>query len=85
MTETDVMTSNSEMYLWEQLCGCAKAAGLVWKHNGLLYSYISCRVAETKNVNEAALEAGNSPEIIFQHYRELVTSEAAKQWCGIRP
>jgi hypothetical protein len=27
-----------------------------------------------------ALEAGNSPEVIFGHYRELVTQEAAKAW-----
>jgi hypothetical protein len=29
-----------------------------------------------------ALEAGNSPEVIFGHYRELVTPEAAKNLVG---
>ena len=31
--------------------------------------FISYRVADVKNVAEVALEAGNSPDIIFQHYR----------------
>ena len=32
-----------------------------------------------------ALEAGNSPSIIFKHYRELATEDAADQWFGILP
>ncbi len=34
---------------------------------------------------EVALEAGNSPDMIFQHYRELATGEAAKEWFGVTP
>ena len=34
---------------------------------------------------QVALEAGNSPDIIFKHYRELVTEEAAADWFSIRP
>jgi hypothetical protein len=30
-----------------------------------------------------ALEAGNSPQVIFQHYRELVTPEDAAQWFAV--
>jgi hypothetical protein len=32
-----------------------------------------------------ALEAGNSPEVIFSHYRELVTPEAATAWFSVKP
>ena len=32
-----------------------------------------------------ALEAGNSPQIIFQHYRELVRPKDAKSWFSIEP
>jgi len=42
-------------------------------------------VADLKNVAEVALEAGNSPQMIFQHYRELVRPEAAKEWFSIMP
>jgi hypothetical protein len=33
----------------------------------------------------AALDAGNSPTIIFKHYRELATEEQANEWFGIFP
>jgi hypothetical protein len=38
-----------------------------------------------KNANEVALEAGNSPTVIFKHYRELATEEQADAWFAIRP
>ena len=38
-----------------------------------------------KSAAEVALEAGNSPKMIFQHYRELVTEKSAKAWFGITP
>ena len=56
-----------------------------WKHNALRHSFISYRVAEVKNVAEVALEAGNSPQMIFKHYRELVRPDAAKAWFAIVP
>ena len=57
----------------------------VWKHNALRHSFISYRVAHTQNVAQVALEAGNSPQIIFQHYRELVRPAQAQAWFGIMP
>jgi hypothetical protein len=32
-----------------------------------------------------ALEAGNSPQMIFGHYRELVRAMDAEKWFGITP
>jgi integrase len=57
----------------------------LWKHNALRHSFISYRVAETQNVAQVALEAGNSPQMIFQHYRELVRPKEAKAWFAIGP
>jgi t-SNARE complex subunit (syntaxin) len=48
-------------------------------------SCISCRVAQTQNVGQTALEAGNSPKIIFSNYRELVKPADALKWFGIEP
>jgi len=62
-----------------------KAKKLKWKKNALRHSFISYRVAETQDVAKVALEAGNSPQIIFQHYRELVQPKEAKAWFGIKP
>jgi hypothetical protein len=56
-----------------------------WKHNALRHSFISYRVAKIKNVNEVSMEAGNSPQMIFQHYRELVTPQDARAWFAITP
>jgi hypothetical protein len=32
---------------------------------------------------QVALEAGNSPQMIFRHYRELVRPADAEKWFGI--
>jgi integrase len=63
----------------------SKAAGVAWKANVLRHSFISYRLAQTKDMAAVALEAGNSPTMIFRHYRELVTEEEAAQWFGILP
>jgi len=62
-----------------------KAAGVPWKHNALRHSFISYRLAEIQNAAQVALEAGNSPTLVFRHYRELVKPEAAKAWFAIAP
>ncbi len=54
-----------------------------WQHNGLRHSFISYRVATVSNVAQVALEAGNSPAIIFRNYRELVTPQDAKAWFAV--
>lgn len=58
---------------------------LQWRHNGLRHSFCSYRLAIVKNAAQVALEAGNSPSIIFEHYRELVTEDSAKQWFNVLP
>ena len=63
----------------------AEAAEFKWKHNGLRHSFISYRVAAIKNVAQVALEAGNSPAMIFSNYRELVTPKDAETWFGMVP
>jgi integrase len=63
----------------------AKKIGVGWPKNALRHSYISYRVALTGDVPRTALESGNSPDIIFRHYREVVDDEAANKWFGILP
>ena len=33
----------------------------------------------------AAAQMGNSPQMLFKHYRELVTPDAATAWFAIQP
>jgi integrase len=63
----------------------AEKSGVPWKANALRHSFISYRVADIQDVAQTALEAGNSPAVIFKNYRELVRPEAARQWFAITP
>lgn len=67
----------------KQLGWLAKAAGIKWKKNALRHSFCSYRLAITKNAAQVALEAGNSPQIIFRHYHQLVRPAHAKSWFSI--
>ena len=58
---------------------------LAWKHNALRHSFISYRLAAVPNTAQVALEAGNSPQMIFRHYRELVRAMDAEKWFAITP
>jgi integrase len=68
-----------------ELTKLAKKLGMEWPRNALRHSYISYRLAVVKDAAKVALEAGNSPDIIFKHYRELVTEQEAKEWFAIMP
>ena len=48
-------------------------------------SYISFRVAETKDVPLVSCESGNSPAIIQREYLELAPPEDAAKWFAITP
>ena len=63
----------------------AEKQAMEWPRNALRHSYISYRLAIVKDAARVALEAGNSPDIIFKHYRELVTEEDAQEWFSIVP
>jgi integrase len=63
----------------------ASLADLAWKANAPRHSFISYRLAKTKDIAALALEAGNSPRMIFAHYRELCTESEAADWFGIVP
>ena len=54
-------------------------------HNGLRHSFITYRMAVLKNAAQVALEAGNSPRMILEHYRELATIAEGNAWFAVRP
>jgi integrase len=72
-------------YLYESQRAVARKAGVKWKQNALRHSFISYRMAMVRDANQVALEAGNSPDIIFRNYLELVTQTQARSWFGIEP
>jgi integrase len=69
-------------YRYEQL---SQQAQVGWKVNALRHSYASYRLAQVQDAAKVALEMGNSPQMLFKHYRELVTPDAAGAWFSIVP
>jgi len=63
----------------------AKSLGLTWPKNGLRHSYATYRLAQCQDAAKVALEMGNTPNMIFRHYRELVTPKEAAAWWSIIP
>ena len=68
-----------------QITALAGTLKIEWPNNVLRHSFISYRIAIVQSADQVALEAGNSPSIIFKHYRELTTEEQADKWFGILP
>ena len=76
---------HSKDRFFKALARTASRAKVTWKQNALRHSFISYRLAELQDVNCVALEAGNSSQMIFRHYRELATPEQAHTWFSIAP
>jgi integrase len=68
-----------------QMAAARLCEGFAWQDNGLRHSFISYRLAILEDTARVALEAGNSPQMIFTHYRELVAPEVAKAWFEVKP
>ena len=71
--------------LCNQFLKLARRIRIPWKRNGLRHSFISYRVALTRDVASVAIEAGNSPAIISRNYLKCVTAEEAGRWFEIKP
>jgi integrase len=75
--------THDEFYDAQQ--AAAAAANVEWKANGLRHSFASYRLAEVQSAAQVALEAGNSPAVVFRHYRELVKPSDAVKWFAVSP
>lgn len=62
-----------------------EAHGLKWRHNGLRDAFGSNRTAVVKNLNQIALEMGNSPDVVVESYREVFTEEQAEKFWQLTP
>ncbi len=56
-----------------------------WPHNALRHSFGSFIYARTKNENLTAAEMGNTPQVVFKHYRALVKAKEVEQFWKINP
>lgn len=62
----------------------ARAGFLQWPQNAMRHSYGSYRLAQCPDAARVSLEMGNSPQMVFAHYRELVKpKQAARYWAVV--
>ena len=78
-----VATAESVRIGREKTC---KAAQIQWPSNVLRHSFASYHLAQFKNAGQTAAELGHAgAAMLYQHYRELVTPDAAAKWWAIMP
>ena len=62
-----------------------RLARVSWPPNVTRHSFVSYHLAAFENAGKTALEAGHSEQMLFTHYRALVTPEAAAAYWAILP
>jgi integrase len=63
-----------------------EAAGFkVWESNAMRHSFGSYRLAQCQDAAKVSLEMGNSPAMVFGHYRELVKPKDAERYWNLKP
>jgi integrase len=70
----------------KRLARVVQIAGLNWKPDIMRHSFASYHLAMHTSADKTALELGHrDSKMLFAHYRELVTQEAAQSYWSIRP
>jgi integrase len=63
-----------------------KAAKVKWSHDVMRHSFASYHLAAHDSADKTALQMGHtSTQMLFAHYRELVTQAEAERFWAIRP
>jgi integrase len=62
-----------------------KRLGIPWKANCLRHSYATYRLSIMPDAGRIALEMGNSPDKLFNKYRQLDRYNHAPEWFAIEP
>lgn len=60
-----------------------EASGVQWLPNALRHSFGTYRLALVKSESQVALEMGNTPAMVFRHYRAIVAEQAAREWFNV--
>ncbi len=63
----------------------ARAGLTAWPQNAMRHSFGSYRLAAGADAARVSFEMGNSPAMVFAHYRELVKPKAAAKHWNILP
>ncbi len=64
----------------------AKAAGITsWETNCLRHTFGSAHAVKFGDLVRTSSQMGNTPRILLEHYRRLITPEEANEWFGVLP
>jgi len=84
--KTTGRVASFEQNAWHRsLESLAEKAKVTLPPNVLRHSFGSYHFAQHRNENLTAAEMGNSPSMVFQHYRAIVTPEAATKFWNLLP
>lgn len=59
--------------------------GIAWPHNVTRHSFCSYHFGKFRDEKNTALESGNTPQMLFSNYREVVTPELENDYFSIFP
>ncbi len=80
-----VATGNIDVF-GERLRRITKAAGVdPWPRNALRHTFASHYYERTRSADQTAAELGNSPTVLFRHYRALVSPAETEAFWNIPP
>lgn len=63
----------------------ARRGGVAWPANVTRHSFCSYHLAKFSSAARTAMEAGHTETMLFKHYREVVTRDAAEAFFNIVP
>jgi hypothetical protein len=63
----------------------SRKCGVAWQHNGPRHSFISYRIATTKNIAKVSEETGTDASTLRKKYRRPVPRKVAREYFGIVP
>ena len=73
-------------FVRKQFDAVRRKAGISWPHDVLRHCYASYHLAMHENQDKAALQLGHrNTDVLFNHYRNLVTKAEAKEFWRILP
>lgn len=79
-----IFPSSSADTFGELLRDCATVAAITpWPHNAARHSFASGYYAKTQDENKTAGQMGNSPSVLFRHYRALAKGGAVEEYWNI--
>lgn len=71
--------------IYNQYAKVAQKAKVQWKRNAHRHGFASYRTALIKNLEEVAIECGNSKQMLLSNYFQLVSEQEAQEWFAIVP